>query len=146
MVMQAAAWQRAAAVLGVRSMNKLFATVTNPVPRSAPAVLSTRCFVRDLVMDALIGVYAHERLKPQRIRLNLDLDVIAPGVTGEDMASVVKGVVTQGHVTLVETLAERIAARCLADARVAAAKVRVEKLDVFPDAASVGVEIERARA
>lgn len=146
MIMQAAAWQPAAAVLGVRLMNKLFATVTNPMPRSAPAVLSTRCFVRDLVMDALIGVYAHERVKPQRIRLNLDLDVTAPGVTGEDMASVVKGVVTQGHVTLVETLAERIAARCLADARVATAKVRVEKLDVFPDAASVGVEIERARA
>ncbi|WP_042446334.1 dihydroneopterin aldolase [Azospirillum sp. B510] len=127
-------------------MNKLFATVTAPVPRSAPATLSTRCFVRDLVMDALIGVYAHERLKPQRIRLNLDLEVIAPGVTGEDMATIVKGVVTQGHVTLVETLAERIAARCLADARVTVAKVRVEKLDVFPDAASVGVEIERARA
>ncbi len=127
-------------------MNKLFATITAPVPRSAPAVLSTRCFVRDLVMDASIGVYAHERRKLQRIRLNLDLDVIAPGVTGEDMAAVARDVVTQGHVTLVETLAERIAERCLADARITSAKVRVEKLDVFPDAASVGVEIERARA
>lgn len=126
-------------------MNKLFATVTAPVPRAASAALSSRCFVRDLVMDALIGVYAHERLKPQRIRLNLDLDVIAPGVTGEDMAAAVKAVVSQGHVTLIETLAERIAERCLADARVRSARVRVEKLDVFPDAASVGVEIERAR-
>ncbi|AWK88932.1 dihydroneopterin aldolase [Azospirillum thermophilum] len=126
-------------------MNKLFATVTAPVPRAASAALSSRCFVRDLVMDALIGVYAHERLKPQRIRLNLDLDVIAPGVTGEDMAAAVKAVVGQGHVTLIETLAERIAERCLADARVRSARVRVEKLDVFPDAASVGVEIERAR-
>ena len=126
-------------------MNKLFATVTAPVPRSAPAALSTRCFVRDLVMDALIGVYAHERIKPQRIRLNLDLETIAPGITGEDMAAVVKGLVNQGHVTLIETLAERIAERCLSDARVSWVKVRVEKLDVFPDAASVGVEIERAR-
>jgi len=126
-------------------MNKLFATVTAPVPRSAPAALSTRCFVRDLVMDALIGVYAHERIKPQRIRLNLDLETIAPGITGEDMAAVVKGLVNQGHVTLIETLAERIAERCLSDARISWVKVRVEKLDVFPDAASVGVEIERAR-
>ncbi|KAA0684337.1 dihydroneopterin aldolase [Roseomonas genomospecies 6] len=108
--------------------------------------LSTRCFVRDLVMDSLIGVYAHERVKPQRVRLNLDLEVAAPGVTGEDMAAVAKGLVSQGHVTLIETLAERIAERCLADERIAAVKVRVEKLDVFPDAASVGVEIERARA
>lgn len=129
----------------VCAMNKLFATITAPVPRSAPATLSTRCFVRDLVMEALIGVYAHERDKVQRVRLNLDLEVAGPGITGEDMAAVVKGLVRQGHVTLIETLAERIADRCLADERVRSAKVRVEKLDVFPDAASVGVEIERAR-
>lgn len=127
-------------------MNKLFAAVTAPVVRKSPAVLSTRCFVRDLVMEALIGVYAHERLKPQRIRLNLEVDVIAEGVTGEDMAATVRDVVGEGHVTLIETLAERIAERCLTDARIASVKARVEKLDVFPDAASVGVEIERARA
>lgn len=126
-------------------MNKLFATITAPAVRKSPAVLSTRCFVRDLVMEALIGVYAHERLKPQRIRLNLDADVIADGVTGEDLAAVIREVVGQGHVNLNETLAERIAERCLTDARIASVKVRVEKLDVFPDAGSVGVEIERAR-
>jgi len=43
----------------------------------------------------------------------------------------------------VETLAERIAALCLDDARVRSVRIRVEKLDVFPDATSVGVEIER---
>jgi dihydroneopterin aldolase len=44
---------------------------------------------------------------------------------------------------LVETLAERLAAFCLKDSRVVAVRVRVEKLDVFADAASVGVEIVR---
>lgn len=126
-------------------MNKLFATVTAPAVRKSSAVLSTRCFVRDLVMEALIGVYAHERLTPQRIRLNLDADVIAEGVTGEDLAAAIREVVGRGHVNLNETLAERIAERCLTDARIASVRVRVEKLDVFPDAGSVGVEIERAR-
>ena len=55
----------------------------------------------------------------------------------------VRAVVAAGHVQLVETLAERIAETCLADERVMAARVKVEKLDVFADAASVGVEIER---
>jgi len=45
----------------------------------------------------------------------------------------------------VETLAERIAAECLEDHRILAAKVRVEKLDVMPEASAVGVEIERHR-
>ncbi len=35
---------------------------------------------------------------------------------------------------------------CLTDGRIRSARVRVEKLDAFPDAASVGVEIERFSA
>jgi dihydroneopterin aldolase len=127
-------------------MNKLFAMVTAPQPRKAALPAPIRCFVRDLVLDALIGVYDHERASPQRIRINLDLEVTGPGVTGEDGVAAVRALVGQGHVTLIETLAERIAERCLADTRVLSTRVRVEKLDVFPDAASVGVEIERFRA
>ena len=124
-------------------MNKLFATVT--APRFAPASLVSRVFVRDLVMDASIGVYDHEKVTLQRVRLNLDLEVVGSGVTGEDGVAWVRAIVGQGHTTLIETMAERIAARCLQDARVRSVTVRVEKLDVFPDAASVGVEIERSR-
>jgi dihydroneopterin aldolase len=64
----------------------------------------------------------------------------------EGVADAVRAIVAAGHVMLVETLAERIAESCLADARVHLARVRVEKLDVFADAASAGVEIERRRA
>ena len=42
-----------------------------------------------------------------------------------------------------ETLAERIAATCLAHHNVQAVKVKIEKPDSFPDAATVGIEIER---
>ena len=51
--------------------------------------------------------------------------------------------VAAGHVQLVETLAERLAEACLADDRILIARVRVEKLDVFADATSAGVEVER---
>ncbi len=124
-------------------MNKLFATVT--VPGMAAATLVNRVFVRDLVMDASVGVYDHEKVALQRIRLNLDLEVVGPGLTGEDGIAAIRAVVGQGHTTLIETLAERIAARCLRDARVRSVIVRVEKLDIFPDATSIGVEIERSR-
>ena len=48
-----------------------------------------------------------------------------------------------GHVNLVETLAENLADLCLREPAVLSVKVRVEKLDVFADAASVGIEINR---
>lgn len=111
-------------------------------------------FVRDLELAARIGVHTHEKTGKQRIRINLDLavgennagaieDDLANVVCYEEVVSRIRRLVDTGHVNLVETLAERIAALCLEDRRVRVARVRVEKLDVFPDAASVGVEIER---
>ena len=70
-------------------------------------------------------------------------DNLADVVSYDTMIASVREIVNAGHVNLVETLAERIAERCLIDRRVKIAKVRVEKLDVFPEAASIGVEIER---
>jgi dihydroneopterin aldolase len=61
----------------------------------------------------------------------------------EQLADRVREIVAAGHVRLVETLAERIAEICLADRRVHLARIRVEKLDIFADATSAGVEIER---
>jgi dihydroneopterin aldolase len=62
-----------------------------------------------------------------------------------DLVEQVRAIVDEGHINLVETLADRIANACLVDRRVQSAKVRIEKLDVFPEAESVGVEIERVR-
>lgn len=112
-----------------------------------------RVFIRDLVLSCDIGVRRRERGARQRVRINLDLSVredatpvddrIANVVCYEEVADGVRSIVSAGHINLVETLAERIAGSCLADARVASVKVRVEKLDVLADAAGVGVEIER---
>ena len=110
-------------------------------------------FIRDLILTCLIGVHKHERKKPQRIRINLDLavteqsvistDRLADVVCYEDVADRIRSIVNNGHVNLVETLAEKIASKCLEDRRIQAVRVRIEKLDVFKDAASAGVEIER---
>ena len=131
--------------------------------RIADAALGVRqVFVRDLVLEARIGVYADEQGRTQRVRINVDLGVVDEGarplsrmaVGRDDLARVVdysvivervRAIVAAGHVQLVETLAERIAESCLADERILTARIRVEKLDIYPDAAGVGVEIERRR-
>lgn len=112
-------------------------------------------FVRDLEIAALLGIYPEEKAKPQRIIVNIDLSVkegsdclsddIKNVVSYEIVVKKVERIVAQGHVNLVETLAELIAAACLSDKRVMAARVRIEKPDVIKNARSVGVEIERAR-
>jgi dihydroneopterin aldolase len=112
-------------------------------------------FVRDLEIIALLGVHEHEKRKAQRIIVNIDLSVredlqnladdIKNVVSYEAVVRRVETIVAQGHVHLVETLAERIAEACLSDERVSAARVRIEKPDIIPNAHSVGVEIERVR-
>ncbi len=113
-------------------------------------------FVRDLVLLALIGVHDHEHDQPQRVRINLDLavregeggldDDLANVVCYEQLVAGVQCIFDEGHVGLVETIAERIAEMCLVDVRVRSARVRVEKLDIFDNAQSVGVEIERFKS
>jgi dihydroneopterin aldolase len=112
-------------------------------------------FVKDLEVDALLGIYPEEKARPQRIIVNIDLSVkegndptsddIKNVVSYEIVVKKVERIVAQGHVNLVETLAELIALACLKDTRVVAARVRIEKPDVIKNARSVGVEIERAR-
>ncbi|MDO8421834.1 MAG: dihydroneopterin aldolase [Parvibaculum sp.] len=110
-------------------------------------------FVRDLLLEAHIGVYAHEQGRTQPIRVNVDLtvheaahsDALANVVSYEDVVNEIKAIVAAGHLNLVETLAEQIAAQCLMDERVSVARIRVEKLAAIAEAASVGVEIERAK-
>jgi len=117
-------------------------------------------FLRDMVLPASIGVHAFEHAARQRIRVNIDLAVDDAGarplsrpaalrddlsrvVDYEAVANQVRAIVASGHVKLVETLAERIAEACLLDPRIRIVRVRVEKLDILPDAEAVGVEIER---
>jgi dihydroneopterin aldolase len=112
-------------------------------------------FVRDLEIEALLGIYPEEKTKPQRIIVNIDLSVregddptsdeIKNVVSYEIVVKKVEAIVMKGHVNLVETLAELIAIACLKDGRVMAARVRIEKPDVIKNARSVGVEIERVR-
>ena len=113
-------------------------------------------FIRDLTLPALIGVYIHEKENPQPIRINLDLavkenmtankDRLADVVSYEEIADGVRKLIASGHVNLVETLAQQIADMCFSHKRVQTVRVRVEKLAVFEDAVSAGVEIERHRS
>ena len=113
-------------------------------------------FVRDLEVMATLGIHEHEKLKAQRIIVNIDLSVkegddpmvddIKNVVSYEIVVKKVEAIVAEGHVNLVETLAELIATSCLKDKRVVAARVRIEKPDIIPNARSVGIEIERVKS
>ena len=112
-----------------------------------------RVFVHDLVLDAEIGVYSNEKGVTQHARFSVDIEVTPSQHAVEDeiarvldydmIISTIKGILAEGHINLVETLADEVATRCLAHPRAASVKVKVEKLEKEPGA--VGVEIVRRR-
>jgi 7,8-dihydroneopterin aldolase/epimerase/oxygenase len=112
-----------------------------------------RIAVRGLVLPFRIGVHEHEKRGPQRVRVTAELLVEAPARTDalgevfnyETIIDGVRGLAERGHIPLVEALAEQILDLCLRDRRVAAARVGVDKLDVCPEAESVGVVMMRRR-
>lgn len=125
-------------------------------PRIANAGRAIRhVFIRNFMVDCLIGVHEREKETTQRVRVNLDLavdegehpiiDDIRNVVNYETMADGIRLIAGSGHMNLVETLAERVTAMCFEDSRVDSVRVRIEKLDILENAESVGVEIERFR-
>jgi dihydroneopterin aldolase len=112
-----------------------------------------RMFVRDLVVLFRIGIYDYERAAPQRVRVNAELlvesvaaaDNFGRVVNYETLVTGVRELAQGEHINLVETLAERIIDLAMDDRRVLAVRVSVEKLDVYPDAESVGVVMKRRR-
>ena len=59
-----------------------------------------------------------------------------------DIIDAVNAITADGHINLIETLAEAIAERCLKDPRIDAMRIRIEKLERGPVR---GVEIYRIR-
>ncbi|MEL6372528.1 MAG: dihydroneopterin aldolase [Pseudomonadota bacterium] len=128
--------------------------LSTPAGAYADAISQTRrVFVRDMEVMASIGIFEHEKRYEQRVFVTVDLKVADDydGVSDAvddvlDYGTVVRAVhriVDDGHINLIETLAQRVADACLDDKRVLAARILIEKPDAFTCARSVGIEIER---
>ncbi|MCG8441271.1 MAG: dihydroneopterin aldolase [Caulobacterales bacterium] len=123
---------------------------------AATAVTGWTVSIRQLEVMASIGVHPHEQGRTQRVLVDVELDLaasappredrIAETVDYESIARAVEALARRGHVQLVETLADAIAAWCLEDdPRVRRARVRVEKPEALRNAAAAGCEITRER-
>lgn len=111
-------------------------------------------FIRELKLDAWVGLYKHEKLAPQTIEIDLEIglpgdevfrsgrigDTIDYGVVVERLRALLAG----EHFNLIETLAERMARLILGELKAPRVKVSISKLGVLPGVKRVGVCIERS--
>lgn len=111
-----------------------------------------RIFLRNLALQASIGIHAHEKSARQRLLINVDLYLAPQGDAGDDIGQVLDyDAVRQGigrlvearHYNLQETLVEEIVALCLKQAGVLAVRIATEKPDIYADCDGVGYEVFR---
>jgi len=115
--------------------------------------MADKIHVRELVLPCRIGVTEEERAATQRliVSLTLDLDLSDAGASDrlEDTLDYrlveqrIEELATGSGYSLLERLAETIAAACLDFPRVLAVRVWVEKPGALRLAGSTAVEIER---
>ena len=111
--------------------------------------------IRDLRVDALIGIHRRERHAKQTLSIDLEIgvpgtavfasDKVADTIDYEQVALRIRELAASGHFRLVETVAERIASLLIKDFGAPWAKVSVAKIGILPNAKFVGVTIERKR-
>ena len=114
-----------------------------------------RIYIRDLTLRCLIGIYPEERRERQDVVINVALETdLAPAAASDRIEEAVdyKGMkkriialVEGSAFQLIETLADRIAALVLEDARVQRVTVTVDKPGALRFARSVAVEMTRER-
>ncbi len=107
-------------------------------------------FVHDFVVDCNVGVYAEEQGVTQKVRFTVEArlardifsveDEMAEVPSYADIIDIIVALARGGHIKLVETFAERVAAQILTDDRIVAVRVMLEKLERGP---LRGVEIIR---
>jgi len=110
-------------------------------------------YIRDLKIDANIGIYAWEKAIKQKIRIDLEMawdntvpaasDDIADALNYKETAQKVIELVQSQHFDLVERLAEEIAAMLMKDMKVPWLSLTLGKPGAVKSSSEVGVRIER---
>ena len=112
-------------------------------------------FIKDFIIEEIIGVHEHEKLKKQQIKFNILLDIDQNSVPNEkDIKSIVDyEKITNKLVNLtknkkynfLESLAEDSFKEIFEDKRINSVKIKIEKPQAIKKAKSVGVEIFKTR-
>ena len=111
--------------------------------------------IRELRVEALIGIHRRERHAAQTLSIDLEIglpgdavfasDKVADTIDYEQVALRIRALAASGHFRLVETVAERIARLLLDDFGAPWVKISVAKIGILGNAKYVGVTIERRR-
>ena len=115
-----------------------------------------KILIKELTLDLKLGYYDFEKKKSQKVKFSLEIDYEDKKPTNDkDIKSIVNyGQVVKlitklaknKHYNFLETLAEDVFDVLFKDKRIGKIMLKIEKLEIIKECASVGIQITKKRS
>ena len=124
-------------------------------PAKGKSSIRRTVFIKDFIIEEIIGIHKHEKIKKQKIKFNIVLNVNQSSVPDEkDIKSIVdyekitnklKNLTKSKKYNFLESLAEDSFKEIFEDKRINSVTIKIEKPEAIKNAKSVGVEVFKTR-
>ena len=140
---------------GIRKMKKNNFKILELKPIKDKSSIKRTVFIKDFIIEEIIGIHEHEKIKKQKIKFNIILDVNKNSIPDEkDIKSIVdyekitnklENLTKSKKYNFLESLAEDSFKEIFEDERINSVTIKIEKPDAIKNAKSVGVEVFKTR-
>ena len=141
---------------GIRKMKKNNFKIIELQPKKNKNSVKRTVFIKDFIVHEIIGVHNHEKIKKQKIKFNIVIDVNQNTIPDEkDIKSIIdyekiitkiENLTKSTRYNFLESLAEDSFKEIFEDKRINYVKIKIEKPDAIKNADSVGVEVFKSRS
>ena len=124
-------------------------------PKKNKNSIKRTVFIKDFIIEEIIGIHEHEKIKKQKIKFNVILDVDQRTIPNEKNTKTIvdyekitrklEKLVKNKKYNFLESLAEDSFEEIFKDKRINSVKIKIEKPDAITSANSVGVEVFKTR-
>ena len=140
---------------GIRKMKKNNFKIVELKPSKDKNSIKRTVFIKDFIIEEIIGIHEHEKIKKQKIKFNIVLNVNQSSLPDEkDIKSIVdyenitnklENLAKSKKYNFLESLVEDSFKEIFVDKRIDAATIKIEKPEAIKNAGSVGVEVFKTR-
>ena len=124
-------------------------------PTKDKSSIKRTVFIKNFIIEEIIGIHEHEKIKKQKIKFNIVLDVNQSSVPDEkDIKSIVdyekitnklENLTKSKKYNFLESLAEDSFKEIFEDKKINSVTIKIEKPEAIKNAKSVGVEVFKTR-
>jgi len=124
-------------------------------PTKNKSSIKRTVFIKDFIIEEIIGIHEHEKIKKQKIKFNIVLNVNQSSVPDEkDINTIVdyekitnklESLTKSKKYNFLESLAEDSFKEIFEDNRINSVTIKIEKPEAIKNAGSVGVEVFKTR-